>query len=132
MSTEGLKPFTSEHQPKDRRSRKGVPNRSTVLKKWLFAQINVTNPITNEKEKGTPYDEVMLALIAKAQSGDVPAIKEIQDTLYGKLTDRIEILTLRERAETAVEQMINETGVDRATAIELLKPHIPQISELLH
>jgi hypothetical protein len=30
-----LKPFTSDYQPKNRRSRKGIPNRSTILKRAM-------------------------------------------------------------------------------------------------
>ena len=44
----------------------------------------------------------------------------------------VEIKDARKRAEIAIDQMMREAGVDRASAIELLKPHIPQISELLH
>jgi hypothetical protein len=30
-----LKPFSSEYQPRNRRSRKGIPNRSTILKQAM-------------------------------------------------------------------------------------------------
>jgi hypothetical protein len=84
--------FTSDNQPKNRRSRKGIPNRSTVLKKWLTAKTKIINPITKDQERGTVEDEVVLALITKAVMGDVPAIREILDTMYGKLTDKQEQL----------------------------------------
>ena len=84
--------FTSENQPKKRRSRKGIPNRSAALRKWLTAKKKIINPITKAQDRGTVEDEVVLALIAKAVKGDVPAIREILDTMSGKLTDKQELL----------------------------------------
>jgi hypothetical protein len=60
---------------------KGTKNRSTLLKKWLEVGAKV----------GTVEDEVILALIKKAKSGDIQAIKEIQDTLHGKIADKSEV-----------------------------------------
>jgi hypothetical protein len=60
----------------------GAKNRSTLLKKWL--EVNVKDGITVE-------DEVILALIKKAKQGDVQAIKEVQDTLHGKIADKSEV-----------------------------------------
>lgn len=59
----------------------GTKNRSTLLRKWLEAGTKV----------GTVEDEVILALIKKAKSGDIQAIKEIQDTLHGKIADKSEV-----------------------------------------
>jgi hypothetical protein len=78
------KPFTSENQPPNRGRKKGVPNRATVLKRWASVKLELTNPVTKEKQKGTVEDEVVLALISKARKGDVPAIREFLDSLYGK------------------------------------------------
>jgi hypothetical protein len=83
-SRDNLKPFSSENQPKNRRSRKGVLNRSTVLKKWLYAEAQILNPGTFQKEKGTAEDEIILALLRRAKAGNVQAIKEVLDTVYGK------------------------------------------------
>lgn len=63
---------------------KGAKNRSTVIKKWADAKLELVNPVTKEKQKGTVEDEVVLALISKARKGDVPAIREFLDSLYGK------------------------------------------------
>lgn len=76
-------------------NRKGRPigalSRDTILKKWLASKVDEENPETGELEKVSLQDKVILALIKKATDGDVPAIKEIQDTLYGKLKDQSEI-----------------------------------------
>jgi hypothetical protein len=71
----------------------GAKNRSTVLEKWLYCKIDHTDPSTSEPIKITQEDAVMLALIEKAKSGDVQAIKEIQDTLHGKIKEVTETKT---------------------------------------
>ena len=73
--------FTSENQPKNRRSRKGIPNRATVLKKSLTIEVDFQNPITEKAERGDGFDQVVLSLIQRALQSDLSAIKEIQDTL---------------------------------------------------
>jgi hypothetical protein len=88
---DNLKPFSKENQPANRGRPKGSPNRSTLLKKWLSAKMEITNPITRLKEKGKVEDEVILALVNKARKGDVPAIREILDTMYGKTVEKHEI-----------------------------------------
>lgn len=77
------------------------------------------------------------------QGGIVGHIREYSDTLLivalkGRRPERyrerfdVEIKDARKRAEIAIEQMMKQAGIGRAAAIDLLKPHIPQISELLH
>src|SRR5437764_8478036 len=89
---DNLKPFTSDYQPQNRRSRKGVPNRSTTLNKWLAVkrEINAERNPKGEHITGTVEDEIVLALIDKACKGDVPAIREVLDTKYGKQRETIE------------------------------------------
>jgi hypothetical protein len=72
---------------------KGQKNRSTLLKKWAEAVSDKKNPITGEVEKMSQEDIAALALIFKAQKGDVPAFKEMMDTLYGKLQDNINLMS---------------------------------------
>jgi hypothetical protein len=87
----GAKPFSKDYQPKKNGRPEGSKSRSTILKKWLLAELDIVNPITKDKQRGTVEDEVMLALITKARKGDVTAIKEVLDTMYGKLTDKVQI-----------------------------------------
>lgn len=57
---------------------KGQKNRSTILREILAL---------NAKDgEGEEY-LIAQALIDKAKDGDVPAIKEFQDSMYGKITD---------------------------------------------
>lgn len=69
----------------------GAKNRSTILKKWIEITAKLKNPVTGKEESGTVEDKVNLALITKALAGDVQAIKEINDTLYGKIQDNQKI-----------------------------------------
>lgn len=79
---------------------KGSPNRSSILRYWveletkfgnlnkqgekIFEQLNTNLRITVE-------DEIALALISEARKGNVSAIREINDTLYGKQTEKHEL-----------------------------------------
>lgn len=69
---------------------KGSKNRSTVLNelKELIIEANDVSGAT----KSLSAEEAMIAsLLRKAIEGDVAAIKEVQDTLYGKLTDKSQV-----------------------------------------
>jgi N-methylhydantoinase A/oxoprolinase/acetone carboxylase beta subunit len=44
----------------------------------------------------------------------------------------VQIKEVQARAETAIQECMQRTGKDRAGAIELLKPYIPEISNLVH
>ena len=69
----------------------GSRNRATLLKKWLLTPIKIENPETKEEIDCTLEDKIALALIQKAIKGNVAAIREIQDTLYGKIKETIEM-----------------------------------------
>jgi hypothetical protein len=86
------KPFTSENQPpKERKSRKGIPNRSTVFKRLLAIKTKLPHPADASKELNvTLYEAAALGQILAAQHGNHNAWKEIQDTLHGKLTEKTE------------------------------------------
>jgi hypothetical protein len=64
---------------------KGAKNRSTILKKWIEANCTLSDPETGKDISGTIEDKIALALIGKALKGDVPAIREIYDSIYGKM-----------------------------------------------
>lgn len=68
----------------------GSKNRSTILKKWLKCKIKAKIPGTQKEKQVSLEDAVILALIKKASRGDVLAIREIQDTLHGKMTEKIQ------------------------------------------
>jgi hypothetical protein len=69
---------------------KGSKNRSTILKKWIESDCSITDPITGDEITGKIEDKIALALIGRAISGDVAAIREIYDSVYGKLDNNKE------------------------------------------
>jgi hypothetical protein len=75
----------------------GSKNRSTVLKELLGLKLRkadggfVAHPLDPDKKQITAEEAVAAALIKKALKGDVAAIREIQDTIYGKIKDKMEI-----------------------------------------
>lgn len=94
MATEqqlkNLKPFGPDNPPPGTGRPKGSPNRKTLLRKWL----DVTS------DNGTVEDDVAIALIKQAQKGDVAAIKEIFDSVHGKVVDKSET-TFKEVSSSA-------------------------------
>jgi len=87
---ENLKPQKAgepSHNPNGRP--KGLRNRSTIVREWLEATESMKNPITGQSEKLTQYDIITLALIQKARKGDVQAFKELMDSSFGKIPDKL-------------------------------------------
>lgn len=72
---------------------KGALSRATVLKRYLAANLkdNPSDIPFDLEGKISVEEAIALALIKKALSGDIAAIKEIQDTIHGKITDTSEI-----------------------------------------
>jgi hypothetical protein len=92
-NVENLKPWQAGQSGNPMGKPKGALNRATILKRYLEASLK-DNPsdIPFELEgKITVEDAIVLALIKKALSGDIAAIKEIQDTVHGKMTDSSEV-----------------------------------------
>lgn len=76
---------------------KGTKHRATELKELLALIVRdpkgkgVPNPL-NPAEKSVTFEKMInVALIKKALTGNVEAIKEIQDTVYGRMTDKREL-----------------------------------------
>lgn len=65
--------------------KKGIPNRATILKRWLSLEETIKNPITGEFESLTQADILILEQLKKARKGDVHAydrlLKEYYDCL---------------------------------------------------
>lgn len=90
-SKKNLKPFEPGQSGNPTGNPPGYKQRATILRKWADVNVDIVNPITKEKEKATVEDEVILSLIRESRKGNVPAIKEFLDTLYGKITDKTEV-----------------------------------------
>jgi len=79
----GAKPFKKGESGNAKGYPKGVPNRSTVLRKVLAMKMTVKDPLTEKDRKTTVEEAVILGLVARAISGDVAAVREVLDTMYG-------------------------------------------------
>jgi hypothetical protein len=98
MSLENLKPRQKGLKPRQKGMpkvegsgrKKGTPNRSTIVAKWLAEMDTVTNPITKLLEKMTVEDAIVLAMLAKAKRGDISATRFLYDQRYGLQTQKIE------------------------------------------
>lgn len=79
----------------------GAKHRATFLNKWLPVLVKFDNINPNTKEKIFPEmpaefqisleDKVALGLITQAYKGNIAAIKELHDSLYGKQSETLEV-----------------------------------------
>jgi len=67
---------------------KGKKHRATILRRLVDTASKFKNPVTKKEESGIVEDQLDWSLIIKGLGGDVQAIKEIKDTLYGKVPDK--------------------------------------------
>lgn len=65
-------------------SRKGIPNRKTVISKWLDMTISVPD-LEGQMKSVTAKDAVVLAMIRKACAGSEAAAALLLDSVYGKI-----------------------------------------------
>lgn len=93
---------------------KGSKNRSTILKELLELDMlaadgkKMGNPLNPDEESITYEKAVMVSLIKRALKGDVRAIREIQDTVHGKIKDETDVnLHQNEPLEIIVKKTIH-------------------------
>lgn len=76
---------------------KGAKNRSTVLKEFLDLQMKtkhgkpVSNPFDPNQKEITVEQAIIASLLKEGLSGNVRAIQEILDTIYGKNTEKVNV-----------------------------------------
>jgi hypothetical protein len=99
--------FTSKNQPKNRRSRKGVPNRARVYKKLLNLSVDVVDPQRRTATiKVSLYEAMALGQIRSAMQGNTRAWIEIQDSLFGKQLSGVNFnITAAELEKLSDEQL---------------------------
>ncbi|MGE0109042.1 MAG: DUF5681 domain-containing protein [Bdellovibrionales bacterium] len=92
-NAENLTPWQEGQSGNPSGKRKGTLNRATILKRYLSANLKeAPEDIPIELEGRITVEEaISLALIKKALSGDIAAIREVQDTVYGKIVETSEI-----------------------------------------
>ena len=86
-----LKPFKKGQSGNPKGRPKGSLDSATIIRKWLEAKSEYTNPITKKKELGQLFDEVVIGLIAKARKGDARAFEALLDRAEGRVTQKHEI-----------------------------------------
>ncbi len=103
MAAEDLTPWKPGQSGNPAGKPKGARNRSTIYRQHL------------EKlgKSGQVVDDIVLAAIDKALTGDINALKELMDSGYGKVADKVL------NAETTPEDL------ERDVTEEALK-HVPQ------
>ena len=87
---QNLKPFKKGENGGSKGRPVGIKDRRTILKKLIEVASKFNHPITEEEITGTVEERLNWSLIQKGLAGDVQAIKEINDTLYGKIPDKSE------------------------------------------
>jgi hypothetical protein len=90
QTPKGAKPFR-KGQSGNPKGREPGPSRATVFKKILELKVEVADPETGGKKKVTLYEAMALGQIKAAMNGNTGAWKEIQDTLFGKLTQPLNL-----------------------------------------
>lgn len=122
---ENLKPPFKKGQSGNPNGRpKGSRNRSTIIRELLEqAALKKVQKIQSElliDEDGkeipqqTIADQVAAALLIKALSGDVSAARELLDSSYGKLTEKIDNSHSISRMGSVTAQISDASGDERA------------------
>ena len=123
--------------PKEYQFKKGQSGnpggRAKILSATYHRLLHEVDP-ADERQR-TRAELVALALIKKAQGGDVQAIKELGDRLEGKPRQTISLTNdRREQLEAQIEQFIEDAAAldppehyTREEAIRLLKPTAPEL-----
>ena len=86
---------------------KGTRNRATELRE-LVNIVRSGKNLNGDEEKMTVEKEINIRLILNALDGDLASIKEVQDTLHGKIADRI----IDESATKTLVMIVTDKDID--------------------
>lgn len=94
MAKQDLKPVRSKEEAKERGKKGGIASGRTRakkknLKETLKLLLEMKYDVDGEMMSG--YESIGVALLKKAQSGDVSAINSLRDTIGEKPTDKVEL-----------------------------------------
>ena len=79
--------FSTENQPAVHGKR--GPSDLTILKRILDEVVDVSNPLTHQMGNLTIEEVINFQLVAKAFKGELDAIKDVMDRIYGKALQRV-------------------------------------------
>jgi len=111
----GLRPVKKGQVLNPKGKPKGTRNRQTIARYWLEVLQSGKNPISGKTEELSQADWVFLALLAKARKGDVPAIKELMDSGYGKIADKSDVKLGGDPENPLTIQQVKRVIVDART-----------------
>jgi hypothetical protein len=80
---QNLKPFEKGNNANPNGRPKGSKNRSTIVKELLEFASSQKNVLTGEQETLTQEQAITLAMLLKANKGDVNAYKALMYSCYG-------------------------------------------------
>ena len=94
---------------------KGNQNFKTIIDRYLEVATKSSNPLTGEIGELTMREQIILQLIAKAQGGDLNAIKDLLDREMGKASESVKLTGDQQQpvAITAVK-ILREDGISDA------------------
>jgi len=117
--------FSSENQPAHSGRKKGIPNKDTVFSKYLCGKLSPKLLEIAKKASGedlpdgiTMLDALVMRLSHKGLVGDVTAIKEVFDRLWGKAQQHIISEDITDDVEIDLDTLSDE---DLAKYIEAQK-----------
>ena len=83
-SIDNLKPAQEGEVRNPKGRPKGSKSSATIIKKWLKAKEEGTDPITKKKKKLSQLDIIILKQLVKARKGDTKAFVALLDRAEGK------------------------------------------------
>lgn len=83
--TKNLTPFQKGQSGNPAGKPKGAKRRSSAVKKWMTANSEGFNPISQNSENLTQTDWIVIAMIGQARKGNVRAAEFLFDARYGAL-----------------------------------------------
>ncbi|HEX9927554.1 MAG TPA: DUF5681 domain-containing protein [Pyrinomonadaceae bacterium] len=89
-----LKPYQKGQSGNSAGKSAGTKSRKVLIKKYLATEDEFDNPLKAPDaplERMTLEDRIILALLAKAISGDLPSIQEVLNSAYGKIPDKMQL-----------------------------------------
>lgn len=106
--------FKKGHKPSPNAGRPlGSPTLSATLQRLLDREINTVDILDENKTKCrmAVRDRIGMAVMAKALSGDIPAVREILDRLEGKTTTKVEV-TGKDGEPLKTEQSVSISAIN--------------------
>ena len=103
---------------------KGLKNRQTLVREMLEkAAVKKFKGAQDEafgEDVGvnTIQEQIIASLVLKAISGDVAATKELLDSGYGKLTEKIDNTHDYKKMESVEVKMVGDSGKEEAASLD--------------